>query len=101
MITHEEALEMIQASVSSLTRAGLIAHDVSVQEDTVLLGRGSPLDSIAFVTFVTELEERISREANRELFLVLQDIQDYEADNPYLTAGSMARYLCRLTVQSS
>ena len=97
MITYDRAMEIIQASLGSLARAGLIEQEIAVQNGTVLLGQGSPLDSIAFVTFVTELEDRVSRDASQELYLVLGDIHEYNADNARLTADTMARYLVRLS----
>ena len=75
MLSHESAIQVIQKSFDSLQRAGLVAKEVSVQDSTVLLGSGSPFDSIAFVTFITELEDRLNREENRDdLYRVLNDI---------------------------
>jgi len=98
MLTHNSALELIQKSCDSLQRVGLLEKEMIVQDGTVLLGSGSPLDSIAFVTFVTELEDRLNRtEQQEDLFLVLKDIHEYNSDNSSLTAGVLARYLTRLT----
>jgi hypothetical protein len=98
MLTHNSALELIQKSCDSLQRVGLLEKEMTVQDGTVLLGSGSPLDSIAFVTFVTELEDRLSRaEQQEDLFLVLKDIHEYNSDDSSLTAGVLARYLTRLT----
>jgi len=101
MTTYENALQIIQESLNSLKRAGLTEQDVTVRDDTILLGTGSPLDSIAFVTFITELEDRVSRKVDRELYLVLKDIHEYNTDNSYLTAGILARYLVKLTEPST
>lgn len=99
MITYEHALQLIQDSVSSLRRSGLLEHEVQVSADTVLLGASSALDSIAFVTFVTDLEDRLNRVTGQELFLVLNEIQDFNIDNPYFTAGVLAQYISKLTVE--
>jgi hypothetical protein len=102
MINHESALQIIQASCDSLQRAGLLEQEITVQDGTVLLGAGSPLDSIAFVTFVTELEDRLNRVEQRDdLFLVLNDIHEFSADASSLTAGILARYLTRLTASQA
>lgn len=97
MISYECAVELIQDSLSSLQRVGLIKQEVAVRDDTVLLGTGSPLDSIAFVTFITDLEDRLIQETNQELFLVLNEIQEFNIDDPYLTAGTIAQYIVGLT----
>jgi acyl carrier protein len=93
-----QAFELIQDTLNSLLRIGLIdQQEVAALEDTVLLGGGSPLDSIAFVTFITELEDRLSRAENKDLFLVLKDIHNFNADNANLSVGTLARYLVKLT----
>jgi len=97
MITYERALELIQNTLSSLHRVGLLDQEVLVRRDTVLLGSGSPLDSIAFVTFVTDLEERLSRETDQEAYLVLNEIHEFNVDNPVLSADTLAHYLVKLT----
>jgi len=102
MLTHTSALELIQKSCDSLQRVGLLEKEITIQDSTVLLGSGSPLDSIAFVTFVTELEDRLNRlEGQEDLFLVLKDIHEFNTADSSLTAGVLARYLIRLTGRES
>ena len=62
-------------------------------DDTVLLGTGSALDSVAFVTFVADLEERLARETGLELYVVLDDIHEFNANAPSLSADALARYI--------
>ena len=97
MISSEHALQMIQDSLNSLQQAGLIAPDVKLGEDTILLGTGSPLDSITFVTFMMEMEDRLDRETNQDLALVFDDIHAFNADNRHLSAATLAKYIVRLT----
>lgn len=97
MISLTQALKLIQDSLTSLRRVGLVEQDVAVNNETVLLGSGSPLDSIAFVTFITDLEDRLNRETNQELYLVLKDIHNFSAGTPHLSAGTLAQYVVGLT----
>ena len=97
MIDKEEALRLIEESLESLTRAGLVETRISVGPDTVLLGSGADLDSIGFVTFVTDLEDRIQGRAKQEHYLVLTEIAQFNIDSPALTAGVLARYIEDLT----
>ena len=96
-MTEVRAFQLVQEALDSLQRVGLLPEAVAAQADTVLLGAGSPLDSIGFVTFITEMEDRISREAQQELYLVLKDIHEFNADTPYLTAGTLARYIAKIS----
>jgi acyl carrier protein len=97
VISEQRALELMQDSLTGLRRAGMIDREVKVEGDTPLLGTGSQLDSMAFVTFVSDLEDRIGRETGDEVFIVLDEVHDFNADNPYLAAATLAGYIQRLT----
>jgi acyl carrier protein len=91
------ALTIIQETFDGLHRSALISAPVQVNGRTVLLGAGSPLDSLAFVTFIADLEDRLSRETGREVTVILTDLHDFKADAPYLDAATMSRYIARVT----
>ena len=97
MVSKERALQLMQDSLSSLRRVGLLEQEVSLHGDIVLLGTGSPLDSIALVTFITDLEDRLNQGTNQEIYLVLNEIHEFSADEPYLSAGVLAEYIVKLT----
>jgi len=99
MVSEGKAIQLMQDSVNSLQRIGMLEQEVNLNGGTVLLGTGSPLDSIALVTFVTDLEDRLSRETNQEVFLVFSDFHEFNADNPFLSVGTFARYIVNLTRQ--
>lgn len=95
-MTFERAIQLIQSSISSLRRSGLIDDDVVVADETVLLGTSSSLDSMAFVAFVTDLEDRLQRETGRDLSLVLGSIHDFNTGAAALRAGALAEYVVKL-----
>ena len=98
MVKAERALEIIQESVESLIRSGVIETAFEVTNNTVLLGMGSPLDSLGFVTFITDLEERLIDETdNDDLYFTLDDIQGFNMDNPNLTVEIFADYMTSIT----
>ena len=90
---------MMQEIFDSLIRSGLVAaqEQPAIRDETVLLGAGSLLDSIAFVTFVTELEDRLTAERGEDVFLVLKDIHDFEPAAATLSCGTLARYVVEQT----
>jgi hypothetical protein len=47
------ALELMQDSFDSMMRSGLLENEVEVSPETVLLGVGSSLDSLGFITFLS------------------------------------------------
>jgi hypothetical protein len=79
-----QALRRIQSS-------GIASADFEVNDDTVLLGMGSPVDSIAFVTLISDLEQCIERELGREFFLVMTDIHDLNEGKAELLVSDLAK----------
>ena len=97
MLSQENILKLIEDSIASLRRIDLIKEDLTVSSDTVLLGSGSVLDSIAFVTFITDVEDRLNRETGQELFLVLTDIHEFNTESSYLTVSVLVHHIVKLT----
>ena len=96
-MTEERALELIFAALGELKKTKMLGLDVELNKETILLGVGSPLDSIGFVTFITDLEERISSEANKDLYLVLDEINQFNINLPHLCLGALAKYCVKLS----
>ena len=96
-MTDKEALSLMQDAMTGLRRSGMIKQDIPVDGNTVLLGKGSLLDSIAFVTFISDLEDLVSDWTGKELFLVLNEMHEFNADRPCLLADALAQYLLKLS----
>lgn len=97
MLNETTAMGLIQEAFNSLEQGGMLTEKVSVQEETILLGTGSPLDSISFVTLITEIEDRLSRQTGKDIFFVLDDVQGFNMNQPFLTAKIVAGHLVGLT----
>ena len=76
MIHIKKALSIMQNSVDSMQRSGMITESIVVSSETVILGKGSFLDSLGFVTFISDIEERVSSVEGKDHYLILTDIQD-------------------------
>ena len=99
-MTKDRVLVLIQDCFDSLKTSGLIETSVQVNDQTALLGPGSVLDSIAFVTFVVELEDRINQEIGQELSmfnLAINEIHEFNPDKTALSAGTLAEYTVKAT----
>jgi acyl carrier protein len=92
-----EVVTLMQESFDSMQRSGMIDTAITVTPDTVILGTGSTLDSLGFVTFISDLEERVSVSTGKEYFLILSDIHDANSDQAYLSAEALACYIEQLT----
>lgn len=96
-ITNSEATKIITDSIASLVRSGTISTSDDINAETVLLGRGSVLDSLGFITLVTDLEDRLEAVIGRETYLVLDDINEFNINNPALTVAVLAQYIEKLS----
>lgn len=96
-MNEQHAKSLIRASLDKLKNNDMLDKAQKFTDDMILLGVGSPLDSIGFVTFVTDLEERISTEANKDLYLVLNEIHEFNINQPHLNIGHLAKYIVQLS----
>ena len=95
-----QAMEMISEVFDSLFRSGIIPDKVDSNEKTIILGPGSPIDSIGFVSFITELEDQLIDETNEDIYLIINDIHEYNIANftdKFLAAGVVAQFIEKLT----
>ena len=83
----------IQDSFDSLYNSEMISEKVEVTDDTVIIGRASVLDSIAFITLFSELEDRLSEASGKEIFLVLGDIHEFNSDKSSLGVNVLTDYI--------
>jgi acyl carrier protein len=87
--------ELIQESFDSLLESGMIEQHVEASDETVLIGARSAFDSVAFVTLFMDLEDRIRIKANKEIFLILTDIHDFNVGNTALTVRVIIDYIMK------
>lgn len=92
-----KAIQLMQDTFSSMQRSGMMEKEIIVTPDTIILGTGSSLDSLGFVTFISDLEERVSSEAGQDYYLILTEIHEANADQAFLSAGVLAAYIETIT----
>lgn len=94
-MTHA-SVDTIREAIAGLHRSGILETDVNVTPGTVLLGEGSPLDSLSFVTLMSDIEERLSAQTGREVFLLFDEIHEFNPDKSSLTVATLAAFMDRL-----
>ncbi len=97
LLSNEDVLKLIQESVESLVRSETIDGPIELNVDTVLMGADAVMNSIGFVTFVTDVEDRILEKTGTEYYLVLNEISEFSIDTPNLTVDVLAQYIVQLT----
>jgi acyl carrier protein len=92
-LTEKDAFALIQRAFDGLEDGGVIEGHIEVTGDTVLIGPGTVLDSIGFVTLFTDLEELLSDITGEEIFLLIDEIHEFNPEDTFLTAAVLAKYL--------
>ena len=95
MTTREQPgkAQILKAVIDSVTA---VAPDVSaIGADTHLLGAEAIVDSVGFITLLVELEQRLGNGVDLSTSLLEQE-GVAEADDPFLTIGSLTDHIERL-----
>lgn len=72
-----------------------VGEEIVKDRETPLLGEGSALDSLAVVTFLVSVEERLESETGREIRLVDERAMSKRA-SPFRTLGTLADHISEL-----
>lgn len=101
MITEQKVRQIIHESLQKIFDSRIVPEEFSVNDDTALIGMGGNLDSVAFVVFATDVEERLEDEIGREFILKLQEIHDLNEGKNALIVGDMARLVTKIINQNT
>ena len=96
MITEERAFEIIETAFHNLKGWGILEDLVPFNKNTILLGVGSPLDSIGFVTMFTEIEDELAKETGKDEYMVLSEINKFNINAPHVTSEILSKYIVEL-----
>lgn len=96
-MTYPDVMKIIQETFDSLSNSGMINEKITVDNNTVILGKNSPLDSITFITFITDLEDRLCNITGTDCYFVIDEIGSFDINNPYLSVEAIANYMVSLT----
>jgi acyl carrier protein len=84
---------IVQAIIESVA---IVAPDLGpIGEESYLIGNQAILDSVGFVTLLVALEQNLANAVDLSAVLMEQDGAD-EANNPFLTVGSLADHIQQL-----
>ena len=94
-MTAEHALAMMGDVLEGLRRSEMVAAGGPLGPGKVLIGPGAVLDSLGFVSFIAEMEDRLNRDRSEPVELILTEIWDFSSENPTLTAAILADYCAK------
>ena len=90
-MTRAHVVELIQKTLEVLNAERAAGEQIEVNEDTPLLGGDSQLDSLAFVAFIADLEDRLQASADREYVLVGE--LDSAENHPFRSVATLAEHI--------
>ena len=91
-----EIFQLIQESFDGLVDGGVIEERTDVSNNSVLIGPGSILDSIGFVTLFTDLEECLSEATGQEIYLLIDEIHEFNPEDMFLTIEVLVNYIANM-----
>ena len=92
-MSSEKYFCMIQEIFDALYDGSMIDRKMTISDDTVLIGPDTVLDSVAFVTLFMDLEERLSDELGEDIFLLIDEIHEFNPEDTYLTVKVLVDYM--------
>jgi len=92
-MNYDDIMALMQEAVDSLYRAELVEEAIKLNKGTVLLGDNSALDSMGFVTFITEIEERVEDKTGIEFVVVIDKLHEFNEENSNLSIGSLILFI--------
>jgi acyl carrier protein len=92
----QQLFQIVQDSMDSLFKSELIPGKIVITNETILLGRGSGIDSVAFITLFSEIEDRLSERSGKEVFIDFNELHNFNTEKSYLNAGTLIDYISSL-----
>lgn len=96
MFTTENALKLAQETFDGLVKSETLETAVEATDETVLLGKNSVLDSIGFITFLTDYEDRLQLAMDKEYYLDFNKIIENNTGKLSLSVGTLVQYTAKL-----
>ena len=89
----DEIMAMIADVFTGMEDGGILTEHVNVDENMVLIGPDAVLDSIAFVTLFTDLEDRLSEVTGEDVYLLIDEVHAFNPEDTFLTLGVLMSYV--------
>lgn len=89
-------LEIVKRAVLKLEASKMLEGEVFFAPSLSLLGPTSAFDSLAFISFLTEVEENVSDEFGSDVYIVLNDIEGFNVNQTKLSVEELVDHICKL-----
>lgn len=89
-------LEIVKDAVLKLDASNMLEGEVHFSPSLSLLGPTSAFDSLAFISFLTEVEENVSDKFGSDVYIVLNDIEGFNVNQTKLSVEELVDHICKL-----
>lgn len=93
----EKVLQIVYKSIEAINDERQNEHRLELKEETRLLGSKSKLTSLALVTLIIDVEERLADEVGVEISLADEKAMS-QTRSPFRDVKSIVDYICSLEV---
>jgi hypothetical protein len=93
MLDEQRALDLIYAAIDEINGQLPSGSRLAKAPNTVLLGDGASLDSLAFVNLMVAIEGEVERAGGPPVGLLDEIGRSMEADSPLHTIGTLAAHV--------
>lgn len=97
LLTQDVIISFLQTSIDGLFEAGIVDSKLTISPETLLIGEGAALDSVGFVTLLSEIEEKINAFTAKDIFIIFPDIQERNSNSNVLNVKMLSDYLINIT----
>lgn len=91
------AVQVVIESLREVLEFADSTENVTLDENTMLVGQDAVLDSLGVVSLIVEVEQRLDMEHNVSVTLA-NDRAMSQRNSPFRTVGVLADYICELAV---
>jgi acyl carrier protein len=91
-LSTNEIAQVIFESLGALNEERPPEKHIPISEQTVLMGAGTYLDSLGFIVFLTNVEERMSQATGEQLEDIF-DLDQFGTDSPFKNVATLTAYL--------
>lgn len=92
----EEIIKMVKEVFAGMEESGVLSEHIDLDESMVLIGPDAILDSIAFVTLFTDLEDRLSEVAGEDVYLLIDEVHAFNPEDTFLTLHVLVDYVDKM-----
>jgi acyl carrier protein len=92
MLSKQQIEAVVLESFVTLNKEKQEGQKIPVSNETVLLGSGSPLDSLDFVVIITDIEDQLFA-LTGEVIPLGTDLKAFQEGNPFRTVATLRRHI--------